>query len=916
MPQNIYHPDYPQHSHSRSKRDTSDLSSIPLVEIQRALDYFSKYEDRISLDADTLFAEIPGNMTAHTRQKRFLGALIRGIGSIFKGGNIFGKIVSGIKKVGGFIFKGIKGLLHRRKNTALLQAAKSLAAKSRRFVVGRLYKFRKFKGLHIGRSSFSTTLRRTWHRTRFWLKNKFSSKFTNIMHRYNDAQLIHKIDFINVRVNSILNYTNSMISFVNYRRESLAYLEKTLNHLHRLVIGLETLTNGQLSTSLIPPGLLHKFLHKILREVRIQHPQFVPLYTDLHHYYESSMNTYSNDNEHIFIQIPIFFVAASQKPLNLFRIHTVPVPLDIDTYEGKESKYTTLDLHYKYLATNEKEYMDISDAALESCNTYHMDHLCENLHVTTDVKKLNCAISIYMDSVETSSFSPKEIQTTIKTKCKFTYHEVLHPTSTTLQTQDEILFANFPTKYWQLICDEITDRPLFMTGALYTIINLQDLCTCGILTAEGRFLYESMRSCDEPDTHVQLHFTYNRALVNYDSTITAQDSKRYALKPYPFQAPDLQYYEHQPYLTQNGTLNVRVRRHVPDSSVYQEALAGQQFPLSEAVQKMETQEPIYIGPILPASQAAEEFVDDIILPVTTDTPAQENIVVYTMDKPVSNFLFNIITLINTLLHFCLMIFIRLSFKPGGMIHNIVLHMIQMTLIDHVKAVRLMEPLIPPPNQPTQPLSILDQPILESEDIENSITTPSTFSDQMSPMITFSKTVIILLGIFFTCLILWAIFKVLILPLFFRSNICRQLCLSCLHNSQTRRAPTTDIFLDIIHIFTGKQIRIYFTTIAAPASALDFTGSVKLKIFKLVSKKFQLFVDIDWHNCLLVYNHFIIPLPERGTAIPFQPNLLTDFTLQGPYNILFLARYLDTLIQVPHLDHQKFMPSNEKLHFPH
>ena len=153
------------------------------------------------------------------------------------------------------------------------------------------------------------------------------------------------------------------------------------------------------------------------------------------------MNSYSKDKEHIFIQIPIYFVAANQKPMDLFRIHTVPVPLDIDTYQGKESNYTTLELQYKYLGTNG-----------------HMDHLCENLHVTTDVKELNCAIAIYMDSVETSSHSAKDIQNIIKTKCRFIYHEVLHPTPTTLQTQDEILFANFPSENWQLICDEITDR--------------------------------------------------------------------------------------------------------------------------------------------------------------------------------------------------------------------------------------------------------------------------------------------------------------------------------------------------------------------------------------------------------------------------------------------------------------------------
>ena len=913
LSKNIYHPEYPDKVNNRPRRDTSNSNPLqgplPLLEVQRALDYVSKYGDPLPLEADTIYAEQHNNVTLK-RHKRFLVGLIRGITSIFKGGNIFGKIVSGIKKVGGFIFKGIKGLLHRRKNTALLNAAKSIATRSRKFLVSKLYKFKHFKGLHIGRSSLSTTLKSTfkrlWRRSRLWFPTNFIKKMYSKMNSYRDLMMIDKES-----LNAMINYTHGLVSFVNYRRESLMYLEKTDNELHRILYGLEKLTNGQLSTAILPARLLHKFLHKILREVRIQHPQFVPLYTELHHYYESGMNSYSNNRKHIFIQIPIFFVAANQRSMDLFRIHTVPVPLDIDTYKGTESKYTTLNLQYQYLATNGQEYMDVTDSALESCSTYHMDHLCENLHVTTDVKELNCAIAIYMDSVETSSHSVKHIQNIIKTKCRFIYHEVLHPTPTTLQTQDEILFANFPSENWQLICDEITDRPSFMKGALYTVINLQDLCTCGILTQEGRFLYESMRSCDSPDTKVDLHFTYNRALVNYDAHITAQDSKRYAIKPYPFQAPDLQYYEHMPYMTSNGSLHIRTRRHVPATNTHQQAIAVQQFPLSEAVHKMETQEPIYVGPILPAPFDAEILEDDTEVPMNIDNPSQENIVVHTIDKPMSNFLFNIITLINTLLHFSMIIFLRISLKPGGMFYNVMLQMIHMSMTKPVTAVRLMDPLIPTPTG--KRLLILDSPI-----IEDTLTTthlPTDSLEDISPMLSFSKTVTIFIGILFGCLILWAIFKIFILPLFFKSTMCRQLCISCLHNSQTRRAPVTDIFLDIIHIYSGKQIRIYLTTISAPASALGFTGTVKLKNFKMITRKFQIFVDIDWHNCLLLYNNFIIPLPERGTAVPFQPNLLTDFNLQGPYNIVLLARHLDTMIQIPHLDNQEYMQSEERSHFP-
>ena len=241
----------------------------------------------------------------------------------------------------------------------------------------------------------------------------------------------------------------------------------------------------------------------------------------------------------------------------------------------------------------------------------------------------------------------------------------------------------------------------------------------------------------------------------------------------------------------------------------------------------------------------------------------------------------------------------------------------MSLLDKIQkanSVRLVEPLIVTPTAPTAP--IIDLPILESEDRLNSDLdpTPPPLVEQITPLIVFSKTIMILLGIFFLTLVISTIIKVLILPLFFRSSICRQMCLSCLHNSHIRRAHTTDIFLDIVHIFTGKQIRIYIDTIAAPASSLAFMGSVKLKNFKIVPKNLRLRVDIDWHDCMLIYNKFIIPLPERGTAVPFQPNLLTDFQLQGPYNILLLARYLDTLIQIPHVENQEFMSSTEKLHF--
>ena len=131
-----------------------------------------------------------------------------------------GKIVSGIKKVGGFIFKGIKGLLHRRKNTALLNAARTMATRSKRFIVGKLYKFTRFKGLHIGKSSLSTTLKRTWHKTKFWIKNKFTQRVSSILQHYKDANQLLSHRFISARMNALLSYTNDLVSFCQLQKRS------------------------------------------------------------------------------------------------------------------------------------------------------------------------------------------------------------------------------------------------------------------------------------------------------------------------------------------------------------------------------------------------------------------------------------------------------------------------------------------------------------------------------------------------------------------------------------------------------------------------------------------------------------------------------------------------------------------------
>ena len=174
--------------------------------------------------------------------------------------------------------------------------------------------------------------------------------------------------------------------------------------------------------------------------------------------------------------------------------------------------------------------------------------------------------------------------------------------------------------------------------------------------------------------------------------------------------------------------------------------------------------------------------------------------------------------------------------------------------------------------------------------------------------------IVLLSMLVIFALYW-IFILIIRPLMRKSNTCRYI-FPCYRSHTDFLTPATDMFLDIVHVNSGEQIRVFLTTIAAPACSLSFTGSVKISNFRLTKKNLLTTLYIDWHNCLLHYNEHIITLPSKGTAFLFQPNLLTSFKRPGPYNIQLLARHMDALLQVPHSSELDFITASDLLSFPY
>ena len=155
------------------------------------------------------------------------------------------------------------------------------------------------------------------------------------------------------------NWRKAFEMFFLKQGKRLSNLKDFTHKIDHFFQGLDMLSTGRLSQTLIHPRRLLTLLRKVVHDVTMKNSQFFPLYTELYHYYETHSVSFTNTEDYLIIQIPIFFVNNKQAPMDLYKLHTVHVPLDKDTYDGKEIKYTRLHLKQNHLAISKEEYIDL-----------------------------------------------------------------------------------------------------------------------------------------------------------------------------------------------------------------------------------------------------------------------------------------------------------------------------------------------------------------------------------------------------------------------------------------------------------------------------------------------------------------------------------------------------------------------------
>ena len=107
------------------------------------------------------------------------------------------------------------------------------------------------------------------------------------------------------------------------------------------------------------------------------------------------MAMFTNTHDQLLVNVPILLRLATQKPLNLYSIDTVPMPFDTETLDGMNNEYTFINNSYPYMALNEHNYIPLTETQLRMCDKMGSIYYCQNSYVLRQRTQHTCESAIY-----------------------------------------------------------------------------------------------------------------------------------------------------------------------------------------------------------------------------------------------------------------------------------------------------------------------------------------------------------------------------------------------------------------------------------------------------------------------------------------------------------------------------------------
>ena len=131
------------------------------------------------------------------------------------------------------------------------------------------------------------------------------------------------------------------------------------------ISAIRILAKGYLPYTLITPKKLQEILSELKKSLLITNPDYTLVLDRLHLYYDMQPVTFGIDSDmNLVFQFPIVIQPYMQRPLILYQLETIPVPvLDQNI---KAQSYTHLRIKKLYIALNSGTYISLRQQELRS----------------------------------------------------------------------------------------------------------------------------------------------------------------------------------------------------------------------------------------------------------------------------------------------------------------------------------------------------------------------------------------------------------------------------------------------------------------------------------------------------------------------------------------------------------------------
>ena len=279
------------------------------------------------------------------------------------------------------------------------------------------------------------------------------------------------------------------------------YYERLIRYLSDYTDSIISLLQGRIPKGIVNPRKLMDILSHAEAEIYNIEPEYTLTFRNLNHYYGQTDIIYTIQGNHLVVMIPIFLRIRSQPFLDLYRVESVHVPLDLNQTTTENKAYTKIAFEYDYFAVHGSDFVELSNTMLDNCLRFNDLYICEDTILQIHKSKMTCTSALYWD---------KSIET-INNLCNLELYPNFSPTASILESNDKILLANLGTP-WTFSCRN-RHVPIRHDGHPYSVVDRNMFCKCS-LTSKNYFIAAKLTGCDGKIDKMKLRYPLNGVIVS------------------------------------------------------------------------------------------------------------------------------------------------------------------------------------------------------------------------------------------------------------------------------------------------------------------------------------------------------------------------------------------------------------------